>query len=93
MRKVSSDMSPTPPLPSSILYLIGLSMFVQLMGDTVDKTLDDLNTNLTDQEILRPEAENDLNNLTETGVENIDFQKFLNEVRLVLDCFNIFKRD
>ena len=56
------------------------------MGDTVDKALDDLNTNLTDQEILTPEAENDLENLTETGVENIDFQKFLNEVWIALEC-------
>lgn len=61
----------------------------KLMGDTVDKALEDLNTNLTDQEILTPEAETNLGNLSKTGVENIDFEKFLNETQKSITKVNL----
>lgn len=61
----------------------------KLMGDQVDSALDNLNQNLTDQEILTPEAEKNLNNLSDSGVESIDFQKFLNETKKAITKVNL----
>ncbi|XP_048584540.1 prominin-1-A isoform X1 [Nematostella vectensis] len=53
----------------------------RLLGETIDKELDNLKVNLTDQKILNNDSRQSLKKLNESGVDDINFDSFLNQTR------------
>lgn len=54
----------------------------QLLGNDSRQNFEDLKVNLSDVEVLSSETQRSLSNLSNSGVDNIDFDAFLNEVML-----------
>ena len=54
----------------------------QLLGNDSKQNFEDLKVNLSDVEVLSSETQRSLSNLSDSGVDNIDFGAFLNEVML-----------
>ena len=54
----------------------------QLLGNDSKQNFEDLKVNLSDVEVLSSETRRSLSNLSDSGVDDIDFDAFLNEVML-----------
>ena len=54
----------------------------QLLGNDSRQNFEDLKVNLSDVEVLSSETQRSLSNLSNSGVDGIDFDAFLNEVML-----------
>ena len=52
----------------------------QLLGNDSKQNFEDLKVNLSDVEVLSSETQRSLSNLSDSGVDDIDFDAFLNEV-------------
>lgn len=52
----------------------------QLLGNDSKQNFEDLKVNLSDVEVLSSETQRSLSDLSDSGVDNIDFDAFLNEV-------------
>ena len=55
----------------------------QLLGSTVDKQFENLKVNLTDQTLLKNDSKESLKKLNTSGVDDINFEKFTNEVSVI----------
>lgn len=53
---------------------------VQLLGNDTTQQFDDLKVNLSDVNILNNKTRNSLEDLSNSGVDDIEFEAFLNEV-------------
>lgn len=54
----------------------------QLLGNDSRQNFEDLKVNLSDVEVLSSETQRSLSNLSNSGVDDINFDAFLNEVML-----------
>ena len=57
---------------------------VQLLGNDTTQQFDDLKVNLSDVNILNNDTRNSLLDLSNSGVDDIDFAAFLDEVTISL---------
>ena len=55
---------------------------LQLLGNDTTQQFDDLKVNLSNVNVFNNETRNSLTKLRDSGVDDIDFAKFLNEVKL-----------
>ena len=55
---------------------------LQLLGNDTTQQFDDLKVNLSNVNVFNNETRNSLTKLGDSGVDDIDFAKFLNEVKL-----------
>ena len=55
---------------------------LQLLGNDTTQQFDNLKVNLSNVNVFNNETRNSLTKLKDSGVDDIDFAKFLNEVKL-----------
>ncbi|XP_015771533.1 PREDICTED: prominin-1-A-like [Acropora digitifera] len=61
----------------------------KLLGNDSKQNFEDLKVNLSDVEVLSSETQRSLSNLSDSGVDDIDFDAFLNETRKGITAGNL----
>ena len=91
-RGFDSSRVPTPlNLPSKAKKMLNNVSFFwlhQLLGNQSTQEFDKLNVNLSDVNILSNKTRNSLIDLRQSGVDEIDFDAFLNEVMIFCSEFS-----
>ena len=62
---------------------------IQLLGNDTTQQFDNLKVNLSDVNVLSNDTSTSLKDLSNSGVDEIDFDAFLNEVKFFRLVFNI----